>query len=82
MDEKNFQRTLGELIRVHRKQNQLTIEEVAEKVNMDEKHLSKLENGKHNPTSITLFKLIAILNIPNDLHDILKEEVKYLLKKE
>lgn len=80
VDEKKFQRVLGELIRKYRRQNQLTIEEVAEKVDMDEKHLSKLENGKHNPTSITLFKLIAVLDIPCDFFEVLKKEVKNLLQ--
>src|SRR5699024_1908882 len=80
VDEKKFQRVLGKLIRKYRRQNQLTIEEVAEKVDMDEKHLSKLENGKHNPTSITLFKLIAVLDIPCDFVDDLKKEVKNLLQ--
>lgn len=78
MDENNLQSVMGELIRMYRKQNLLTIMEVAEKVNMDEKYLSRLERGKHNPSSITLLKLIVLLDIPNDFIDELKKEVKKL----
>jgi len=52
--------------------------EVAEKINMDEKYLSRLERGKHNPSSITLLKLIVLLDIPNDFINELKKEVKKL----
>lgn len=80
VDEKRFQRKQGELIRKYRKQKLLTIEEVARRVNMDGKYLGKLENGKHNPTSIVLFKLVAALDIPVSFFEDLKEEVKNLLE--
>jgi len=82
VDEKKFRKKQGELIRKYRKINRKTIADLAEKVDMDDKHLSKIENGKHNPTSISLFKLIAVLDIPNTFIDELKEEAKNLLDNE
>lgn len=82
MDEKTFQEIQGELLRKYRRQKMWTIEQVAEKTQMDEKHLSKIENGKYNPTSNTLFKLIVALDIPNAFFGTLKNKMNDHLNKE
>lgn len=82
VDEKKFREKQGELLRKYRKINRKTIAELAEKVDMDDKHLSKIENGKHNPSSISLFRLITVLDIPNTFFDELKEEAKNLIEAE
>lgn len=56
----------GNKIREIRKSNGLTQEQLAEKAGIDNKHLSKIENGLHLPTYKTLQKLFEALNINND----------------
>ena len=53
---------IGEKIKEARLMAGLTQEELAEKIDMDSKHLSKIENGLHLPSYKTLNKLSSILN--------------------
>ncbi len=54
---------LGETIRIARKAKGLTQEALAEIVDIDEKHLSRIENGKSFPSLITLKKLLLALDL-------------------
>lgn len=54
---------LGEKIRQLRKSRGLTQEQLAEKLDIDNKHLSKIENGDHKPTYKLILKLAEVLQI-------------------
>ncbi len=58
----NKENNIGRKIKEARQLMGLTQEELAEKVDMDSKHLSKIENGLHLPTYNTLKKLSSFLN--------------------
>lgn len=54
---------LGERIRQIRKARGLTQEQLAEKLEIDNKHLSRIEKGIHKPTYNIILKLAEILQI-------------------
>ena len=56
----------GEKLRLARKAKGLTQQQVAEMADIDEKHLSRIENGKFFPTFNTLNRLLAALDLPLD----------------
>lgn len=56
----------GEKLRMARKAKGLTQQEVAEMADIDEKHLSRIENGKFFPTFTTLNRLLNALDLPLD----------------
>ena len=58
----NKENNIGSKIKEARQLMGFTQEELAEKADMDSKHLSKIENGLHLPSYNTLKKLSAILN--------------------
>lgn len=63
-----LQNNLGEKIRLLRKSQGLTQEQLAEKIGIDNKHLSRIEKGKHMPTYHILKKLALVLNF--DVYEI------------
>ena len=58
----NRENYIGNRIRELRKSYGLTQEQFAEKVGLDNKYLSKIENGLHLPTYKTLQKISEALN--------------------
>lgn len=58
MNNNQFGKKLKEL----RKAKGLTQETLAEKADIDEKHLSRIENGKYFPTYLTLTRLLKALD--------------------
>ncbi|WP_217587477.1 helix-turn-helix domain-containing protein [Lentibacillus saliphilus] len=72
MDEVVFKKQLGELLRRYRKQKLMTIEEVANKINIDDKHLGRIERGQYNISAYSLFKLIHVLEIHDDVFHLIK----------
>lgn len=60
MDKDN---NLGLKIRQLRKARGLTQEQLAEKLDIDNKHLSKIEKGDHKPTYKLILKLAEVLQI-------------------
>ena len=58
MNDNKFGKKLKEL----RKLKGFTQETLAEKADIDEKHLSRIENGKYFPTYLTLLKLLKALD--------------------
>ena len=54
---------LGKQIRCLRKEQSLTQEELAEKVNVHPTYIGKIEGGKSNPSTILLFKLSRALKV-------------------
>lgn len=59
----NKENIFGIKIRQRRKTLGLTQEQLAEKIGIDNKHLSKIENGIHLPTYKTIRKLANTLQI-------------------
>ena len=59
-DDKLF---IGDRIRYHRKRLNLTQAELAEKVDLSDQHLSKIESGIYVPSLKTFFSLISVLKI-------------------
>ncbi len=57
-----LQNTLGEKIRQLRKSKGLTQEQLAEKIGIDNKHLSRIEKGRHMPTYNILKRLAKVLD--------------------
>ena len=58
----NAEKELGKKIKKLRKAMGYTQEQLAELVDIDDKHLSKIENGIHLPTYKTIKKLSEVLN--------------------
>lgn len=71
----NAENKLGKKIRELRKSFGYTQQQLAEFADIDDKHLSKIENGIHLPTYITLKKLSEVLcfNL-QDMDNISKKE--------
>lgn len=59
-DDKKF---IGNIIRNARKKAHLTQEELSEKVDMTDKNLGNIENGKQFPQLNNFFRLLEVLNI-------------------
>lgn len=55
--------TFGARLKELRKSKGLTQQALAEKANIDDKHLCRIENGKYFPTHITLSKLLNALGV-------------------
>jgi len=55
--------TFGARLREIRKSRGLTQQALAEKANIDDKHLCRIENGKYFPTHTTLNKLLNALEL-------------------
>lgn len=54
---------IGKTIKFFREKNKLTQQELAEKIGISDKHLSKIERGIYAPTLINFIKIVTILNI-------------------
>ena len=54
---------LGEQLRYLRKEQNLTQEELAEKIGVHPTYVGKIEGGKSNPSTIMLFKLSRALGV-------------------
>lgn len=54
------------MIRENRLKNNLTQEQLAEKIDISWRHLQRLENDEEHTTINTLRKIIKTLNIPDD----------------
>lgn len=57
---------LGDVVKMARKQSELTIEEVAEQAGVSERYIYRIENEGKKPSSDVLCKLIRFLSIPSD----------------
>lgn len=66
--EKNgsFIAEVGRRIQKYRLQNNLTQEELAEKIGISQKHLSRIEQGYHNPRFDMITRISSALSVPTD----------------
>jgi len=63
MDEEAFMKLLSERIRQLRIEKGLTQIDVASKMGIDDSSYRKIESGRTNPTSRTLYKLAVALDV-------------------
>lgn len=80
-----LQNELGEKIRQIRKSKGLTQEQLAEQIGIDNKHLSRIEKGRHMPTYNIIKRLAKVLDfdifeIDNMSVDSIKQPDKIYLK--
>lgn len=61
MNDKEFLLKLGERIALQRKKKGLSQSELGFLINVDRTNISALENGRHNPTALTLRKIADAL---------------------
>jgi transcriptional regulator with XRE-family HTH domain len=62
----NNTETLGQIIKKARKHNDLTIEALADKTELSERYLYRIENEDKKPSFDVLYKLIRCLSISSD----------------
>lgn len=66
-DEKNaLLLEIGQRIQEYRKQKNLTQEQLAETTGISQKHLSRIEQGYHNPRFDLIIEIANALNVPTD----------------
>lgn len=86
----NIKILFGRKIKEIRKKRKMTQAQLAELVNVDDKHISCIESGKNFPSADLIERFVNILNIePKELFefyhlqdpDNLKKEILYMLDK-
>lgn len=78
-DDKKF---IGEKIKTFRRKAKLTQAELAERVELSEKHLGQIERGSYLPSLSSFFSIIKVLNINISEFDIAAPEDKNPLRLE
>ena len=78
MEDEQVRQLIGKHLRNYREDMspKLTIERLAERINISPNHLGRIERGENDTTFTTFMKMAAILDIPYDVY----EEVKQLYK--
>ncbi|MBI4564588.1 MAG: helix-turn-helix transcriptional regulator [Planctomycetes bacterium] len=69
---KSRARWIGRKIRVLREKKGMTQEDLAERAGLTQSHVSRLEDGKHSPSNVTLRKIAKALRV--SVHKIDYEE--------
>ena len=65
----NIDKNFGKILRAFRKKNKLTQEELAERLGISLKYISRIENGNNGVKTETLIKYMNILGItPNTIY--------------
>ena len=59
---------LGKQIRRRRQELNMTLEELADKSQIDEKHLGRIERGEKLPNAFTLTSLQSALKLSSDVY--------------
>ena len=73
---------IGQRIQKYRLQRDLTQEQLAEAINVSQKHLSRIENGYHNPRFDMVIQIANALNVPVDVfaRDVPDDDVDVFLE--
>lgn len=61
---------LGRIIRKHRKEHNLSLEQFAERCELSDRCISNIERGSSNPRISTIIKMYSVLN--EDLNELMK----------
>jgi len=67
-EENTFKQIIGKHIRHKRQVMNITLEELASDINMDDKHLGRIERGEKSPGGLTLSKLLIRLQLNPDVY--------------
>lgn len=70
MDEQNVLKIFGFNLKVARMKKNLTQADLAEKLDVHEKYISRIETGKQNVTIKTIYKIARVLEI--EMHTLLQ----------
>ena len=62
--EGSFRKQFGEIIRRHRKDMQLSQEELADRSNLHRTYISELERGLKTVSLLSLFRIARALDVP------------------
>lgn len=54
---------LAKIIKMHRKKLNLTQAELAEKVDLSDQHISRIESGCYTPSLKSFFQIVSVLSI-------------------
>ncbi|MDX8361153.1 MULTISPECIES: helix-turn-helix transcriptional regulator [Bacillaceae] len=65
-ERENFGKAVGKYVRLRRFSKELTLEDLAEITDLDDKNLGKIERGEKIPTTFTLYKLHKGLDMSVD----------------
>ncbi|RYG71356.1 XRE family transcriptional regulator [Lentibacillus lipolyticus] len=76
MDNEQLLMHFGEQLRHYRKQNDLTIQELAEKLDISNNHLGRIERGVSDTTITKFYRMVKILDIPCHFLDEMKQIVQ------
>lgn len=76
---KTFDKKLGDILKTIRSKNNLSQQDVADRLRLSRSAISCYEVGKRTIDVETLFKLCDIYNV--DVNEILKDVRKYVYKK-
>jgi transcriptional regulator with XRE-family HTH domain len=77
-DRELVSRVIGKYIRQKRQEKDLTIEQLAELINMDDKHLSRLERGRKLPSFMTVLKIAKELEFNDPTFQYILKEIEWL----
>ncbi|OYD21044.1 helix-turn-helix domain-containing protein [Oceanimonas baumannii] len=66
--------SIGKTIKELRQLRGLSLNQVAEKADMDKSYLSKIENEKRDPSLSSLFRISKALNVPLNILILMCEE--------
>jgi len=72
--DKKYLKLIGQNIARVRKENNLTQVDVCSEIDMDKPYLSSIENGRQNPTLLTLKKLADAIGVSVNSLTIIEEE--------
>lgn len=75
-------RSIGKRIQEYRQRIGLSQEQVAERAGISQNHVSRLEQGKHDPHFYTILQVAKVLNIPLDglVSDFSEENINIFLQ--
>ncbi|WP_010530109.1 helix-turn-helix domain-containing protein [Lentibacillus jeotgali] len=76
MDDEKLLMHFGQKVRDFRKQNGLTMQQLAEDLGISTNHLGRIERGTSNTTITNFYRMATILDIPSHLVDEMKQVVQ------
>lgn len=76
MDNEQILMHFGEQVRHYRKQNNLTIQELAEELKISTNHLGRIERGVSDTAITKFYRMAKVLDIPCHFLDEMKQNVQ------
>ncbi|QKY70283.1 XRE family transcriptional regulator [Lentibacillus sp. CBA3610] len=76
VDDEKLLQHFGQQVRYYRKQHDLKIHELAEELDISNNHLGRIERGESDTTITNLYRMAAILDIPDYFVNEMKKVVQ------